>query len=329
VTTNFLTMKIFFTFLVIFTLGNSFAQTNNKIVIPSGVVYGYADNATNEKAKRLIIKSLAQRHTYDLLQDNLIVGPSLWKRFQHLESLKSIPKDVIFHIDNLQLDGKMCQEINDSKKVWDEVKKELSKEYQVRKANEDELKYYWSTISFDIEEPLFIIVTDSHRYILNFQKDNGKLFWLDEFPVKNSYDNPIDNTTYRADGGFKTYQNGNEVFSTSKGERETKLEKVIFLSSDADLKANTSVEDIQIIIDKTNVIFENLFKNSEKSGNIMVQLELGKKKNDVLFALRGDLDLDIMREFEKQINAVQYPKAKKTSIKLQIVFKVNSFNDSE
>src|SRR5690606_25877540 len=105
----------------------------------------------------------------------------------------------------------------------------------------------------------------------------------------------------------KTYQNGNEVYVTSKGEKETKLEKVIFLSSDSDLKANTSVEDIQTIIEKTNKIFENLFKNSEKPGKIMVQFELGKKKNEIQFAVRDELDLEIMKEFEKQVNAVKYP----------------------
>ena len=322
-------MKSNFTFLLLFVVTFTFAQNSEKITIPKDIVYNYVEDNINKKAKQLIINSLTQNNNYELLQDNLMIGPSLWKRFQNIESLKSIPKNVVFHIDDMQVDGKMCQEITVSKKVWDEVKKEISSDYQIRKANEDELKYYWSTISFDIEEPLFIIETGNHNYILNFQKNNTKLLWLDEFPIKKSYDNPIDNGTYKTDGSFKTYQNGNEVYVTSKGEKETKLEKVIFLSSDSDLKANTSVEDIQTIIEKTNKIFENLFKNSEKPGKIMVQFELGKKKNEIQFAVRDELDLEIMKEFEKQVNAVKYPNSKKSNIKFQIVYKVNSLNDTE
>jgi len=296
-------MKSYFTFLILLIVSYTFAQNNEKIIIPKGVVYNYAEDKINDKAKQLIIDGLTQNNNYDLLQDNLIIGPSIWKRFQYLEDFKSIPKNVVFHIDEIQVDGKMCQEIRYSKKVWEEVKKEISKDYQIRKATEDELKYYWSTISFDIEEPLFVIQTENHNYILNFQKSNNKLFWLDEFSIKKSYVNPIDKGTYKTDGSFKSYQNGNEVYLTSKGEKETKVEKVIFLSSDSELEENSSIEDITTIINKTNLIFENLFKTSEKPGKIMVQFELGKKKNEIQFAVRDDLDLDIMKEFEKQVNA--------------------------
>jgi hypothetical protein len=322
-------MKSNFTLLLLFIVNFTFAQNGEKIIIPKGIAYSYVENNINEKAKQLIIKSLSQNNNYELLQDNLMVGPSLWKNLQNIENLKSIPKNVIFHIDDIQVNGKMCQDIDDSKKVWNEVKKEVSENYQIRKANVDELKYYWSTISFDIEEPLFILETENHNYILNFLKKEMKLLWIDEFPIKKSYDNPIDNRTLITDGSFKSYQNGNEVYITSQGEKETKLEKVIFLSSDSELKANTSIEDIQTIIEKTNKIFEDLFKKSEKPGKIMIQFELGEKKNIIQFAVRDDLDLDIMKEFEKRVNEEKYPNSKKSTIKFQVIYKVNSLNDNE
>lgn len=322
-------MKSNFTLLLLFIVNFTFAQNGEKIIIPKGIAYSYVENNINEKAKQLIIKSLSQNNNYELLQDNLMVGPSLWKNLQNIENLKSIPKNVIFYIDDLQVNGKMCQDIDDSKKVWNEVKKEVSENYQIRKANVDELKYYWSTISFDIEEPLFILETENHNYILNFLKKEMKLLWIDEFPIKKSYDNPIDNRTLITDGSFKSYQNGNEVYITSQGEKETKLEKVFFLSSDSELKANTSIADIQTIIEKTNKIFEDLFKKSEKPGKIMIQFELGEKKNIIQFAVRDDLDLDIMKEFEKRVNEEKYPNSKKSTIKFQVIYKVNSLNDNE
>jgi len=322
-------MKIKILLLLLFIVSSAKAQVTEKITIPNGVVYNYADDKINEKAKKLLTESLKNMTNDDLLGDNLIIGPTLWKRFKNLESLKSIPDSVIFHIDDMEIEGKMSKNLKDSKKIWDEVKKEVSGKFQIRKANEDELKYYWSTISFDIEEPLFVLQTENHLYILNSLKKSMKLFWLDEIPNKNTYHNPIDNGTYKTNGTFKTYQNGNEVYITDKGNKETKLEKVILLSSDPELQANSSVEDMKSVMEKTNKIFESLFKNSKNEGKIMVQFELGEKKNEIQFAVKDDLDLEIMKEFEKQVNKEKYPHSKKGTVKFQLIYKVNSYNDTE
>ena len=306
-----------------------FSQNTEQIKTPQGIVYNYCSNKINNEAKKLIINSLSKRDNYSMLQANLMIGPQLWKRFKNIESLKAIKKRVVFHIDNLEVEGKMCQNIEESKKVWDELKNEGIKNYKIRKANEEELKYYWSTISFDIDEPLFVLETQNHNYILNFTKKDLKLFWIDEIPTNKNYYNPIENKNYSSESGFNIYRKGKEVFENLKGEKETKLERVVLLSSNQDLEENSSVNDIKSVISKTNSIFEDLFKNSEKSGKIMVQFELGKKKNEIKFAVRDDLDLDIMKEFEKRVNSEKYPNSKKKTIKLQLIYKVNSYNDVE
>jgi hypothetical protein len=322
-------MKTKILLFLLFLINTAKAQNTEQITIPNGVVYHYANEIINKKAKRILTESLTNTANDDLLGKNLIIGPTLWKRFKNIESLKSIPDSLIFHIDDVEVEGKMAKKLDDSKKIWNEFKKEVSGNYQIRKANEDELKYYWSTISFDIQEPLFIIQTENHYYIVNFLKEELKLFWLDEFPYKNPYSNPFDNGTYRTEGTFKTYKNGNEVYVTDKGNKETKLEKVILLSGDSELKANSSFEDIKSVIEKTNRIFESLFKHSKNEGKIMVQFELGKKKNNIQFAVKDDLDLEIMKEFEKQVNKEKFPNSKRDSIKFQLLYKVNSYDDVE
>ena len=217
----------------------------------------------------------------------------------------------------LLLDGNISQNINDSKIIWDEFKKEVAQGYTIRKANEFELRYYWTVISFDIDEPLLIVETKHHNYILDLKKNDLKLMWLDEAPKQNE------------SVGYKAYQNGEEINHVDKGLKETKLEKVILLSSDNELKENSSFEDIKSIIDKTNLVFDELFKDSQKSGKIMVTFELRKENNEIQFAVRDNLDLEIMKEFEKRINAEKYPNSKKNPIKFQLVFKVNAFNDTE
>jgi hypothetical protein len=319
-------MKLTNILLLIFTINFSFAQKTETIKIPKGIVYNYCDNKVIEKAKKLITNNLSNNNDYKLLQENLIIGPQLWKRFKDNKKIQKIKKGkVTFHVDNLELDGKMSQDLNDSKIIWDEFRNEVSQNYLIRKANEEELKYYWSVISFDIDEPLLIIETKEHNYILNILKNNLKLMWLDEAPKSQKTENQNETNNI----GVIKYQNGKEIDSISKGIKETKLEKVVLLSSDKELKENSSIEDIKTIIDKTNNIFEELFKNSDKSGKIMVHFELKKKKNEIQFAVKDNLDLEKMKEFEKRINSQKFPNSKKDSIKIQLIYKVNSYSDTE
>lgn len=318
-------------FILCLMINFAFSQNIEKIKIPQGVVYNYCTDYLNNEAIKNIKSSLGQKDNYSIIQANLTIGNQLWSRFRNIETLKAIKmgKKVIFRIDNTEVEGKMYENTEDSKLVWDEVRKEITENYVIRKANEVELKYYWSTIPFDIEEPLFILETQKHNYILNLSKNDLKLFWLDELPLNLSYYNPIEKNKYVAEGGFKTYRNGKEVSKDTIQEKATKLEKVVFLSSNHDLEENTSLEDIKLVMDKTNSIFEELFKDSQKSGKIMVQFELGKKKNNITFAVRDDLDLDIMKEFEKMVNNEKYPHTRKKTIKLQFIYKVNSYSDKE
>jgi len=143
---------------------------------------------------------------------------------------------------------------------------------------------------------------------------------------KNKYYNPIENKVYVAEDGFKTYKDGKEVDSIQKNtKKETKFETIILLSGDQELKESTSVEDLKIIVDKTNEIFYKLFNNSKKTGQIMIQFELQKEKDNIIqFAVRDDLDLEIMKKFEKLILAEKFPKSHKNPIKFQLIYKVNS-----
>lgn len=177
-------MKNLSLLILTFYVFSSFGQTDEKINIPKGVVYKYCDKEIVEKAKLLINNSISDSSNYSLLDNILIVGPVLWTRFKDIETLKKIEGgNTSFHVDNTVLTGKMTQDVEDTKKVWAEFRKEVKgKSYSIRKLNEKELTYYWSIISFDIDEPLLIVETKEHKYILNILKDSLKLMWLDEAP---------------------------------------------------------------------------------------------------------------------------------------------------
>lgn len=148
-------------------------------------------------------------------------------------------------------------------------------------------------------------------------------------PARPTYYNPIEDTTYHASGGFKTYVNGEEVDSLPPSVRETKLEKLVLLSSNADLEESTSVEDLKTIAYRTTEIFMELFGESKKSGKVMVQFELTQEKNEIQFAVRDDLDLELMKTFEKRVQGERFPHAKTVPVKFQLIYKVNDFDDPQ
>lgn len=162
------------------------AQQTHAIEVPKGVTYNYCDDATLEKSKELITKELTETPTYEMCGRITFVGPVLWTRFQKVKSLSKISGGNVTNlVDGKQLPGKMTQRLDDSKLVWDALREEIGKDkFELRLANQKELAYYWSVISFDIDEPLLIVETKAHNYILNLSPKDLKLVWLDEAPRK-------------------------------------------------------------------------------------------------------------------------------------------------
>ncbi len=162
----------------------AFAQQTHTVQVPQGVTYNYCDDATLEKAKVLIRQELTETPTYAMNSFITFIGPVLWKRFQKIGTLSKIEGgNMTLLVDKEKLQGKMTQSEEDSKLVWDALRKEIGKDkFELRTANPKELAYYWSVISFDIDEPLIIVETKAHNYILNLTPKDLKLVWLDEAP---------------------------------------------------------------------------------------------------------------------------------------------------
>jgi hypothetical protein len=162
-----------------------FSQVDS-IKIPPGVNYTYCDTATFSKAKKLVEKELGDRPGYSLISSLLFVGPVIWERYKDVKVLKKIEGgNMTLLVDDKKLTGKLTQSKEDGKKVWDQVRKEVSgKLYTLRKATYKELQYYWSVINFDIKEPLIIIETGNYNYIINIDPDKMTLLWLDQVPLK-------------------------------------------------------------------------------------------------------------------------------------------------
>ncbi len=178
-------MKRIFSILLLLSSLGATAQVDS-ITIPPGVKYKYCKPEIFEKAKQLATAELGAKPKYKLINDIMFVGPTLWSRYKKVKELSSIEGgNLIIMVDDTKLSGKLTQTQKDGKKFWDQIRKEVDgKDYKLRKATEQELIYYWAVISFDIEEPLMILETSEHRYILNLSTKDFTILWLDEVPSK-------------------------------------------------------------------------------------------------------------------------------------------------
>lgn len=176
-------MKNLVLYSLLFLCASVYSQKIDSIVIPKGVTYKYCDSATFAKAVQHVQTELSDSAKSNMVGMMLFVGPNLWSRYSKLKPLSEIENgNMMIMADNKKLTGKMTQSRDDSQKFWDQIKKEANANgYKLRKATPEELRYYWSVISFDIEEPLIIIETKKHNFILNINKNNNQLLWLDEF----------------------------------------------------------------------------------------------------------------------------------------------------
>jgi hypothetical protein len=161
-----------------------YGQKTEKINVPKRVVYKYCKPKMYEEAKSIVQKELTDLPDYSLIDKIVFVGPVLWTRYGKVENLSNIEGgNLTLLVDNKQLTGKMTQSIEDTKRVWDQLREEVKGiDFKLRKATFDELDYYWSVISWDIEEPLIIVETSLHKYILDIAPTTMKLLWIDESP---------------------------------------------------------------------------------------------------------------------------------------------------
>lgn len=167
-------------------------QKHHTINIPTGVTYRYTSEQINEGAKAALNAALASDTSAALFSAMFFIGPRLWKEIKNEPGIKTIEGgNTTFKlpvrnkrgkvVDYENLTGKMIQDERDYRKVFGFLKEALSGERSFRKLNPQELDYYWSVISWDIAEPLYIVSAKSKNYLMDLEEKDGtyKLLWVD------------------------------------------------------------------------------------------------------------------------------------------------------
>ena len=165
--------------------------TAQKIEIPKGVNYKYTSDENNDKAKTMLAKQLTAPD-YSINSGMVIIGPRLWLRYKEIPVIRDIEAgNTTFQVPILDkkgkpketqlLKGKLVQTPADFKVVWNQVVSDFKgANITFRKLTPTELNYYWSIISFDIDEPLLIVEGGKYKLLVNLLPKDLKIAWLDE-----------------------------------------------------------------------------------------------------------------------------------------------------
>jgi hypothetical protein len=157
------------------------------IKIPNGIVYIKSSTDTNQYVLNILKKEI-NNPEYKLFDNHLYCGPNLWSTYKTLNQFSRIKGgDLYFQIPQndgttKNSKGKIIQNNDDFKLFWNQIISDLKEEnWIVRPLLENEMLYYWSIISFNISEPIFIIESKESKFIVDLSK-NGHLLFIETTP---------------------------------------------------------------------------------------------------------------------------------------------------
>jgi len=164
--------------------------------IPAGIRYKKASCAVNKialaKLTKFYASSMDNPAMTGLSSEALICGPTLWNALKAgaPEDLQSTTK-AQFYIPTgggmTHLEGRVLKTEYSQSAIWLALlllRDKQNVKPTLRKANSEELKYYWAIIPYDIVEPLYIADYGKTQVLFNFAGDakDPRVMFVDFIP---------------------------------------------------------------------------------------------------------------------------------------------------
>jgi len=147
--------------------------------IPDGVIYHKTSDKVNKEVEKLIKEAIIKNKLLPV-NKTFICGPNLWGNLVK----KCIDKQVTginvnFHIPSKNrtttVHGRAIQDEKEYQIIWDNLFSNIN-DLKIRKPNAEELSQYWAIISYEIEEPIFVVEIKGIKFILDLDNRNNLLF---------------------------------------------------------------------------------------------------------------------------------------------------------
>lgn len=161
--------------------------------VPQGVRYKAASDTLNQLAVTKLQKFFGAKNGHvpnNFASQVVLCGPSMWHGMA-----SSAPKSLVdaqkgtyvipTGSTTVQVEGRMFKTPAQQLAFWKMILDATNnRKPTIRKANAEELKFYWSWIAWDITEPLYIADFGKARLLFNFidEKGDPRVFIVDAIP---------------------------------------------------------------------------------------------------------------------------------------------------
>ena len=143
-------------------------------------------------------------------------------------------------------------------------------------------------------------------------------------PVKSdeAFHNPVDNKTYVAPGGWKSYQPENP--RTDEPGKKVKTEQIRLLTSQDDIAARTTVKELASFIQVAERLADESFGKSAKKFQLMVRFNCMPAGHNVKMAHKGDdAPLELLQRFHDGLMAAKKLSVNQGEVAFQIELSIN------
>jgi hypothetical protein len=167
-----------------------------QVEVPPGVRYKTASTEVNDRAKKRLAEFFSTPMKLEIPDDAFaamaICGPLLWSRIKGLAEMKALTKgEVVVHmpiyeggnvVRQQQMQGKLFQNKAEIREFWKALCKTVGRDekFRIRRPTKLELELYWAMIPYDIEEPIFVVESDRHSFLIDFAGGKDRMFWIDD-----------------------------------------------------------------------------------------------------------------------------------------------------
>ena len=171
-----------------------FAQRS--IEVPPGVRYKAASTEVNERAKKTLVEFFGAPMKSEIPDDAFaqmaICGPLLWSRLRGLPEMQALTKGRVMvnmpiyergkAVRQQQMEGKLFQDKAEIREFWKALCKAVRRDenFTIRRPSKLELEIYWAMIPYDIEEPIFVVESERHSFLIDFAGGKDCMFWIDD-----------------------------------------------------------------------------------------------------------------------------------------------------
>jgi hypothetical protein len=143
--------------------------------IPKNVRFRFAENGRviqeAERLKRILSGAGLKERLFDGV---LICGPGYWKELKATKlfgntNAPTATVSVMVGSQAIGLEGRILRDRGEEEQLQKFLVKSLADDggFTVRAMTSDEMALWWTFISFDIEEPVFIVESRKHRFVLD------------------------------------------------------------------------------------------------------------------------------------------------------------------